>query len=138
MITTINTINIEIINTILNDLNIKYRCFEMKNKELFICTFNDLTFDILVENNSENEESIKLWRFVGSTSESKAGARIECRSSEKPNTTVGFEVTDEGDISMFETIIIDKNNVSIRKDITAAIKSFCRIITCFHYEKISM
>ena len=106
----------------LKKYNIQYRQFALKDDNFLFCTLpNGLTFDILIK-----QDEIKLWRFVGTTSVSKAGIQMEYRSQDIPYTVLGFEVTDEGDICFYAKQKIDYDDF-VRSDISDLIGNYIKI-----------
>lgn len=115
---TTNTTCTSIVNIALTKLNVKCRKVQLSDGVLLFCTLpNGLTYDLSVC----KDGSIRLWRFVGTTSISKAGTRIEYRNPRCPDAAVGFEVTDEGDICLYAENKIDFDNPH-------SIKSICKLI----------
>lgn len=102
----------------LKRLDVVYRSMNFLNEILLFCALpNGLTYDLSVC----KDGSIRLWRFVGITSISKAGTRIEYRNPQCPDAVVGFEVTDEGDICIYT-----ENKINV--DNPHSIKSICKLI----------
>ena len=133
MIDTKTTIASNNIYYTLKKNNIQYRQFELKDENLFFCTLpNGLTFDILIK-----QDEIKLWRFVGTTSVSKAGTKMEYHLPDKPYT-FGFEVTDEGDICFYAHQKIDLDDSKTIDSLKDIIYAFTNIITSINIEKCSM
>ena len=89
----------------LSRLGILYRDLPCRNGELYFCTIpsNGITFDLQYS----KDGTIRLWRFVSTTTISKAGVRCEYRKQNYPHAVIGIEVTDEGDISLFAEQKID-------------------------------
>lgn len=111
---------------VLDYLNIKYRKIDFKNGELYFCTLpSQLTFDLF----EGIDGTIKLWSFVGSVPVSKAGMRCEYRSPDHPDTAIGFEVTDEGDLCLYAEQMVDADSPLRERRIFRMIAGYSEMIT---------
>jgi hypothetical protein len=114
----------DIARAVLERLSVNIRQFVCKDGVLFFCRNpgNDLTFDLKII----EDKTIRLWRYVSSTSISNAGARFEYCNPCIPNFSIGIEVTEEGNVTLYAELKIEKDDpqkaVTIEKIITGYIK----------------
>lgn len=128
-------INISVIDSVLTELGMKYRRFEVENTVLLFCTLpNGRVYDLSVD----KDGCIKLWQFIGDASTSQYDMRIVCRRSEYPCAAVGFEVTDEGNICFYAELKVNFNNPNTAEQIYKLIKGYCEIILNFSIENVLM
>lgn len=85
---------------VLDRLRIKYRKLPCRDGAFYYCTipFNGYTFDLQCE---DKDNTVRIWRFIGTAPLSKAGRRCEYRNPHYPWAVIGMEVTDEGDVSFY-------------------------------------
>lgn len=85
---------------VLDRLRIKYRKLPCRDGAFYYCTipFNGYTFDLQC---GDKDNTVRIWRFIGTAPLSKAGRRCEYRNPHYPWAVIGMEVTDEGDVSFY-------------------------------------
>ena len=85
---------------VLDRLRIKYRKLPCRDGAFYYCTIpsNGYTFDLQCE---DKDNTVRIWRFIGTAPLSKAGRRCEYRNPHYPWAVIGMEVTDEGDVSFY-------------------------------------
>lgn len=83
----------------LDRLGINYRAFPSRDGIFLFCKIlsNGLTFDLKYDGNGV----LRLWRFVDTIPDLKAGKRCEFQEPNHPHTTIGIEITDEGDVCFY-------------------------------------
>lgn len=119
--------DVSTVRAVLSRLGIDYRDFPCRNGEFYFCTIPEkkLNFDIQYEENG----LIRLWRFIGTASASKAGKRCEYRASKYPSAVVGMEVTDEGDVSFYAEQKIDVTDAKCAVRIDRMISRYINMIS---------
>lgn len=121
-----NLDNTSIAESALRRLDIPYRRACLKEGIMYFCSLpSELTFDIFMG----SDGSMKLWRFVGSAPVSEAGMRCEYRRPDHPDTAIGFEVTDEGDLCLYAKQIVDTGNPLRERRIFRMIAGYSKMIT---------
>ena len=85
---------------VLDRLRIKYRKLPWREGAFYYCTIpsNGYTFDLQCE---DKDNTVRIWKFIGTAPLSKAGRRCEYRNPHYPWAVIGMEVTDEGDVSFY-------------------------------------
>lgn len=98
MITTTKIDYINAINEIFINKKIAFRKIECSDGILYLCeTSYGQTFNLRMRNNQE----LKIWSFIGSTSIVRAGAKYERKNENDSYPFCGIEITDEGDLSFY-------------------------------------
>ncbi len=124
MIPTIENNYITTINEIFSDNRISFRRIDFKNGALYFCTTPfGRTFNLQLKNN----QSIKIWSFVGSVSVKNINVRYVYKKPNDSSLTVGIEVTDEGDISFYVLQVLDIKHPKSR--IRLLIESYSKVIS---------
>lgn len=120
----------------LNRLGITHRDLPCRNGEFYFCTIpsTGTTFDL----QCGEDDTIRLWRFVDTTSLSKAGMRCEYRKPSHPHTVIGLEVTDEGDVSLYAEQRIDGNAPQRESRIVRMIEGYTSMVSNMDFEKFTM
>ena len=120
-----NTV-IDILETELNRLQIKYRKLPTRSGAFYYCKMptNGYTFDL----QCDDQGNIQIWKFIGTAPLSKAGNRYEYRDSKDPCAVVGVEVTDEGDVSFFAEQKMDVASCDSDHRIGSMIRGYINII----------
>ena len=114
------------VDTILNQLGINYRKHPCRNSALYFCKMpvNGLTFDLEYNENG----TVQMWRFVGTAPVSKAGMKYEYHTPEYPDSAIGLEVTEEGDVRFYLRQKVNKNDPDRVIFITSMIMDYIRRI----------
>lgn len=120
----------------LNSLGIRYRKLPCKTGEFLFCTIpsNGITFDLQYG----DDDTICLWRFVGTASLSEAGMRCEYRKPSYPHTVIGLEVTNEGDVSLYAEQIIERNDPHRDARIVRMIDGYISMISNMDFNRMVM
>lgn len=108
MISTTEINYITTINEIFTVNKISFRKIDFKNGVLYLCTTPfGRTFNLGLKNN----QSIKIWSFIGITSIDRAGNKYEWENENTSYPVGGIEITGEGDLSFYmeDVLIFDKN-----------------------------
>lgn len=89
----------------LNRLGINNRRFNMKDHVLFICSLNKaLSFNMIVNCDGR----VKIWRFINTDLPKEyIGEHLKYSNPEYPGIIVGFEVTEDCDLSCYVEQYID-------------------------------
>lgn len=133
MIPTIENNYITTINEILTDNRISFRKIDYRNGTLYLCrTPFGQTFNLRLKNN----QSIKIWSFVGSVPVKNINVRYVYKKPADSSSTVGIEITDEGDISFYVLQTLDLKHDKSR--IRSLIESYSKVIsnTVFQAAKV--
>lgn len=123
---TMNTTAI-IIESIFNQLGISYRAFPVRWGKLYLCKLmnNNLTFNLQFHESG----TIKVWRFIDTVPFPKEGAKFEYCKAEEPYVSIGYEVTDDGDISFYTQQKIDLKDNRREERMIKMIKDYSEIIS---------
>lgn len=134
MTQTTNSIHVPIAEEF-NHLNIRYRKIVFSDGELYFCTLTGgLTFDLFVG----TDGLVRVWRFVSSVPVCKAGACIEYRKPEYPHMSLGFEVTEDGDLCFYAEQGIDANDSQKEHRVTKLIRNYAGIISTVNFSNFKM
>ncbi len=111
----------------LNRLCIAYRELPCKNGWFYYCksSVDGVSFNI----KTDDDGTIRLWRFVGTAPISRAGKRCEYRRPEYPHAVVGMEVTEEGDLCFYVELKIDPTDSDREDCITHIIDNYVSMIS---------
>lgn len=121
-----NLDNTSIAEAALRRLDIPYRRACLKDGTLYFCSLSgERTFDIFMGSDGR----MKLWRFVSSVPVSEAGMRCEYRRPDHPDTAIGFEVTDEGDLCLYAEQRVDADSPLRERRIFRMIAGYSEMIT---------
>lgn len=118
----------------LNSLGIRYRKLPSRTGEFFFCTIpsNGITFDLQYG----DDDTICLWRFVGTASLSKAGMRCEYRKPSYPHTVLGLEVTNEGDVSLYAEQIVERGDSHREEKLVRMIEGYVSMISNVDFDRM--
>lgn len=74
-----------------------------------------------------NNQSIKIWSFIGTTSIGRVGTKYEWKNDNDSYPIVGIEITDDGDLSFYMTDILDDDTTD-RDKIQSLITTYANMI----------
>ena len=135
MTQTKNTSNTIVAEEILNHLHLKYRRIVFSDGSLYFCTLESgLTFDLFLG----VDASVRLWRFVNSVPISEAGVHVEYREPKYPHTSIGFEVTEDGDLCFYAEQFTNHDDPRCKKRIQRMIQGYCALICSADFRNITM
>lgn len=135
MIYMTKSVTITLAEAALNQLHNIYRKIDFTNGSLFFCTMpNGLTFDLFAGTNG----SIRLWRFIASVPIDKSGVRFMCRKPEYPNMAIGFETTEEGDLSLFAEQTVDADDPKKEHRILKMIDGYSEMVSTMDFRNVKI
>lgn len=130
-----NTTNTTITQSVLGDLDVKYRKSAFSDGTLYFCTLpNQLTFDLF----EGKDGSIKLWRFVGAVPISRAGMRCEYHKPDRPDAAIGLEVTGEGDLCFYAQQRIAEDDLRKEARIRRMVNGYIKTVSTMDSDTIAI
>lgn len=107
---------------VLHHLEIKFRKLVGQDNLLYFCTdsASGLTFDLEYKKNN----TIRLWKFIGTTSVLKARKKWVYQKDHDSPTLFGMEVTDEGDICFYAEQTVNRNDLKNNTSIPKLIRNY--------------
>lgn len=120
----------------LDRLAINFREYPCKTGALYFCTdpATGLTFDMKYE----EDGTIHLWRFIGESTVLVSGTRCEYRSPKKPNSAIGIEVTNDGEINFYARQMLDAKNPEGIMQIGRFIRRYVNLIGNSSFQTFSV
>lgn len=131
----ISTMKIDYITTInktFTNNRIAFREIDCRNGILYLCeTSYGQTFNFNLQDNN----SVKIWSFVGTASIDKAGTKCEWKSENDLYPIGGIEITDDGDLNFYMTDILTLDEptgmVKVKNMITIFVTLFPLVLSRF-------
>ena len=131
----LSTMKIDYITTInetFTNNRIAFREIDCRNGILYLCeTSYGQTFNF----NLQDDNSVKIWSFVGTASIDKAETKCEWKSENDLYPIGGIEITDDGDLNFFMTDILTLDEptgmVKVKNMITIFVTLFPLVLSRF-------
>ena len=135
MISTTKINYITTINEIFTYNKISFRKIDFKNGCLYLCTTSfGLTFNLRLNNN----QSIKIWSFIGTISTDKAGNKYEWKKENTSYPVGGIEITREGDLSFYMEDVLKFDEPVDRCKIADLITIYVNMIPYIFFKSIDL
>lgn len=126
MVSTTGIDYITTINETFTNNRITFREINCRDGILYLCkTSFGQTFNLHIRNN----QSIKIWSFIGATSVDRAGTKYEWKNENDSHPIVGVEITDDGDLSFYMTDIPAINEPTGRVKLKKIIITFLNMLS---------
>lgn len=108
----------------LKEIGIKNRLIKWQNEVIYFCYLpNGSIFNLQID-----ETEIKVWKFIGLMSSDKVQKRYELICHRLPHLNIGYEITDEEDLSIYISMENDSENEISYKDIRNLIVCFIKML----------
>lgn len=125
MISTTEIDYITTINETFANNRIAFRAINCRNGILYLCkTSFGQTFNLHIRNN----QSIKIWSFIGTTSIDRAGTKYEWKNENDSYPIGGIEITDDGDLSFYMTDILAIDEPTVMDNIQKIITTYVNML----------